>query len=94
MSTHLPGFRSFFRIFASFCIDQSSHQQHKVNPSHLQCTHFMTSWDIVQYLVDPYLKVLYYYSEFCQEKMLCFFARALCIDYLLSLMLPKSSVGI
>ena len=29
MSTHLPGFQSFFRIFASFCIGQSSHQQHK-----------------------------------------------------------------
>ena len=28
-STHLPGFQSFFRIFASFCNDQSSHQQHK-----------------------------------------------------------------
>ena len=29
MSTHLPGFQSFFRIFASFCIGQISHQQHK-----------------------------------------------------------------
>ena len=29
MSTNLSGFRSFFRIFASFCIGQSSHQQHK-----------------------------------------------------------------
>ena len=29
MSTHLPGFRSFFRFFASFCIGQISHQQHK-----------------------------------------------------------------
>ena len=26
MSTHLPGFRSFFRFFASFCIGQISHQ--------------------------------------------------------------------
>ena len=29
MSTHLPGFQSFFRFFASFCIGQISHQQHK-----------------------------------------------------------------
>ena len=29
MSTHVPGFRSFFRFFASFCIGQLSHQQHK-----------------------------------------------------------------
>ena len=29
MSTHLPGFQPFFRIFASFCISQSSHQQNK-----------------------------------------------------------------
>ena len=29
MSTHLPGFHSFSRIFASFYIGQISHQQHK-----------------------------------------------------------------
>ena len=29
MSTHLPGFQSFVRFFASFCIGQISHQQHK-----------------------------------------------------------------
>ena len=29
MSTHLPGFRSLFRAFASYCIDQISQQQHK-----------------------------------------------------------------
>ena len=29
MSTHLPGFQSFFRVFASFCIGQSSQEQHK-----------------------------------------------------------------
>ena len=29
MSTHLPGFQLFFRFFASFCIGQISHQQHK-----------------------------------------------------------------
>ena len=29
MSTHVPGFQSFFRIFASFCIGQISYQQHK-----------------------------------------------------------------
>ena len=29
MSTHLPGFRSFSRFFASLCIGQISHQQHK-----------------------------------------------------------------
>ena len=28
MSTHLPGFQAFFRVFASFCIAQISHQQH------------------------------------------------------------------
>ena len=28
MSTHLLGFRSFFRVFASFCIDRFSHPQH------------------------------------------------------------------
>ena len=33
MSTHLPGFQSYFRIFESFCIGQISHQQHKGNPS-------------------------------------------------------------
>ena len=29
MSTHLLGFRWFFSFFASFCISQISHQQHK-----------------------------------------------------------------
>ena len=29
MSTHVPGFQSYFRGFASFCIRQISHQQHK-----------------------------------------------------------------
>ena len=29
MSTHLPGFQKSFRFFASFCIGQISHQQHK-----------------------------------------------------------------
>ena len=33
MSTHLPGFQSFYRFFASFCICQISHQHNKVNPS-------------------------------------------------------------
>ena len=38
MSTHLPGFQSFFRFFASFCIGQISHHQLKGYPSiaHLQ----------------------------------------------------------
>ena len=26
MSTHVPGFQSFFRFYASFCIGQISHQ--------------------------------------------------------------------
>ena len=29
MSTHVPGFQSFFMYFASFCIGQISHQRHK-----------------------------------------------------------------
>ena len=29
MSSHLPGFQSFSRVFASFCIGQISHQQPK-----------------------------------------------------------------
>ena len=29
MSTHVPGFLSLFRFFASFCIGQISHQQPK-----------------------------------------------------------------
>ena len=29
INTHVPGFQSFFRFFASFCIGQISHQQHK-----------------------------------------------------------------
>ena len=29
MITHMPGFHSFFSFFASFCIGQISHQQHK-----------------------------------------------------------------
>ena len=28
MSTHVPGFQSFFRFFATFFIGQTSHQQH------------------------------------------------------------------
>ena len=28
MSTHLPGFQSFFSFFASFCIGKISHHQH------------------------------------------------------------------
>ena len=31
MNTHVPGFQSFFRIFASFCIGQNSYQQQGVN---------------------------------------------------------------
>ena len=29
ISTHMPGFQSFFRVFESFCIGQISHQKHK-----------------------------------------------------------------
>ena len=29
MSTHMPGFQSFFRFFLSFCIALIRHQQHK-----------------------------------------------------------------
>ena len=29
MSTHVPRFQSFFNFFASYCIGQISHQQHK-----------------------------------------------------------------
>ena len=29
MSTHMQGFQSFFKFFASFCIGQFSQQQHK-----------------------------------------------------------------
>ena len=29
ISTHMLGFWTFFRFFASFCIGQNSHQQHK-----------------------------------------------------------------
>ena len=29
MSTHVPGFQSFFRLLASFCIGQIIHKQHK-----------------------------------------------------------------
>ena len=29
MNTNLPGFQSFFQVFAYFCIGQISHQQHK-----------------------------------------------------------------
>ena len=36
ISTLVPGFQSMFRFFASFCNDQISHQQHRVNPSHLE----------------------------------------------------------
>ena len=36
MSTHVPGFQSFLRFFASFCIGQISHQQ---PGSAVGCTH-------------------------------------------------------
>ena len=29
MSSHVPGFKSFFRFFESFCIGKISHQLHK-----------------------------------------------------------------
>ena len=29
ISTHVPGFQSIFRFFASFCIGLVRHQQHK-----------------------------------------------------------------
>ena len=29
MSTYMPGFRSFFSFFASFCVGKIGHQQHK-----------------------------------------------------------------
>ena len=38
MSTHLPGFQSFFSFFASFCIGQVSHQQLRVKQSRLKHT--------------------------------------------------------
>ena len=34
MSTHVPGFLSFFMFFASFCIGRISHQQRKGKPFH------------------------------------------------------------
>ena len=37
MSTHVPRFQSFFRFFASFCIGQISHQQHKGIDSAFSC---------------------------------------------------------
>ena len=45
MSTHVVGFQSLFRFFASFCIGQISHQQHKVR-AFVQwsgCTYIKTS---------------------------------------------------
>ena len=29
MSTHMPGYQSFFSVFLSFCIGKISHHQHK-----------------------------------------------------------------
>ena len=41
MITHVPGFQSFFRTFASFCTDQISQQLHKgLNIFFLNNCHF------------------------------------------------------
>ena len=42
MSTHLPGFSHFLRIFASFCIGQISHQQHKEKDTVQESTGYVT----------------------------------------------------
>ena len=44
MSTHVPGFQSFSGFFVSFCIGQTSHQQHKGYDK--TCTHGLLRKDL------------------------------------------------
>ena len=48
MSTHMPGFQSFFSFFASFCIGQISHHQHKGYPIHALSTSWQVSSGILE----------------------------------------------
>ena len=55
MSTHLPGFQSFLRLFASFCIDQIRHQQHKDNfPCSLLRYHSLNPLTLTARVVHQY----------------------------------------
>ena len=44
MNTHVPGFQSFFKFYASFCIVQISHQQHKGYQVLFYCTICYLFW--------------------------------------------------
>ena len=61
MGTHVPGFQSFFRFIASFCIGQISHQQIRVNkitfPSRLMlipCVFYCFHQDVLTDLTADY----------------------------------------
>ena len=54
MSTHMPGFQSFFRFFASFCIGQTSHQGLSMPAPISKCrnslsmpTHILKYWNFL-----------------------------------------------
>ena len=57
MSTHLPEVRSFFSIFASFCVGKISHHQHKGCPT-LLYTHRWVAGDLVNDVFDDVLESL------------------------------------
>ena len=68
MSTHVPGFQSFFRFFASFSIGKISHQQHKgwgclgyLCPMHKKAKIFENR--LKSYHVGIHLIVLVEYSQ-------------------------------
>ena len=48
MSTHVPGFLSFFSFFVSFCICQISHQKHKVNHTNVGSSYPIGDMDVFQ----------------------------------------------
>ena len=56
MSTHLTGFQSFFVFFASLCIDQIRHQQHKGWPLSVQF--------VILYF-SQYFSLKYFFERCC-----------------------------
>ena len=83
MSTHLPGFQSFFSFFSSFCIGKISNKQHKVKFCEISMADFFVCKLSVR---DHTLYVLFVYSGECMS----YFIRLLgiCPSYSLFISCP------
>ena len=56
MSTHVPGFQSFFIFFASFCIGQICHSQH--TGYFLELYIIGRTWDIDAVILESFIVTL------------------------------------